>query len=339
MTYAVQPPPAAPASPPRRPVTVGFAATLLAVLGVGGLAYAVTTLAVTPTVVDHFRRAVAASSDVDGLVTLLWVVAAIGSVLAVILLAVYVVLALGLRRGSNGSRIAVWVLCALGILGGCASAVTVLVQRSGDPVPGSLGQALVDAYPGGWIGLNLALSIAQVIGYAVIAVLLVMSPAAFFGRGAAPATPTYAGIPGYIAPPGYNAPPGYGPPAGYGTPPGYGPSPGPGTPPGYGVPAGFGTPPGYGVPAGFGTPPGSGVPSGHGSASGYRPAAGSAPSGAHPGPVPAADPDADFWRRPAPPGSTPPTGRAEAGSIASHATVDGERNTGDGRAEDQTGPR
>jgi hypothetical protein len=308
MSYAVQQPAAAEAPHPRRPATVGFAAVLLAVMGVGGLAYAVATLAVTPTVVNRFRGAAgpASSTDIDSMITVVWVGAAIAGALAVILFALYVVLALGLRRGSNASRIGVWVLCGLGLLAGCGTTVTVLVERSGTGTPGSLGVTLSDAYPGGWIGLDVALAIVQMVGYVVIAVLLIVSPAAFFGRGRAhaPSGPTYAGIPPYGA---ASAP--YGPPSPYG--PGVGPrpgppyGPGPGAPHGPGAPYGPGTapygpgtapygpgtapygpgvgpygpgvPPGYGAPpAGFSNPPsGSTGPIGNEGASGYAPPLGS----------------------------------------------------------------
>jgi hypothetical protein len=227
MSYAVQPP--AVAEAPRRPVTVGVAAVLLSVMGLGGLGYAVATLAVLPTVIDRFRTATATSdsASVDSLITVAWVSAGIATVLAVILFALYLVLALGLRRGSNASRIGVWVLSGLGLLAGCGTTVTVLVERSGNGVAGSLGGTLSAAYPGGWIGLNIALAIAQTVGYIVVAVLLVVSPAAFFGRApTAAATPTYGNIRAYGAPapygygqPGYPPPPsGYQPPSGYAAP-------------------------------------------------------------------------------------------------------------------------
>src|SRR3954468_16563355 len=123
--------------PPGRPRAAAVAAVLLALMGLGGLAYAIATLAVTPGVVDRFRGAVAAGSGADGLVTVLWAAAALGSVLAVILFALSVALALGLRRGSNGSRIAVWVLSGLGIVGGLISLLAVVVQQSGEAAPGS----------------------------------------------------------------------------------------------------------------------------------------------------------------------------------------------------------
>jgi hypothetical protein len=286
MSYAVQQPVA---EAPRRPVTVGLAAVLLAVMGVGGLAYAVATLAVTPGVVDRFRQAAASADNtaVDGLVTVVWVLAAVGTVLAVILFALYIVLALGLRRGSNASRVGVWVLSGLGLLAGCGTTVTVLVEQSGSGGGGGLGNTLAQSYPGNWVGLNLTLAIAQIVGYAVVAVLLMASPGLFFGRGAQrPATPTYAAIPPYGASSPYGQP-------------GYAPQPGYGQHPGYGQP-------GYAAPV---SGP-SGASFGYGSPSGFeRPVEGQSPGGltpqdpaGRPPPSPAASPqpgpDDDFWSRP-----------------------------------------
>jgi hypothetical protein len=196
MSYAVEPP-ARVDTPPSRPVLVTLAAALLAVLGLAGLAYAVVTLAVTPGVVGRFRAAAAGAdrADVDSFVTILWIAAAVAVVVAVILFALYVVLALGLRRGSNAARIGAWVVSGLGMLAGAGSAVAVIVQRRGVQTPGTLGTALADAYPGGWINLNIAVALAQVAAYVVVAVLLVLSPGGFFRRPAVAA-------PGYAWPPG-----------------------------------------------------------------------------------------------------------------------------------------
>ena len=184
-------------TPRSRPVPVTLAAVLLAVMGLAGLGYAATTLAVTPGVIGRFRAAATGAdpADVDGFVTILWTVAAVATVVAVILFALYVVLALGLRRGSNAARIGAWVVSGLGVLAGCGSAVAVIVQRRGVETPGTLGTALAGAYPDGWIGLNLAVALAQVAAYVVVAILLAASPAGFFRR------PAVAG-PGYAWPSG-----------------------------------------------------------------------------------------------------------------------------------------
>ena len=224
MTYAVETP--SPVAAPRRPLTVRLAAALLALMGLAGLVYAVATLVVAPRVVDRFRAAAsgADTTDVDGYVTVVWVGAALGAVLAVILFALFTVLALALRRGSQAARVGTWVVCGLGVLFGCVSSVTVAAQRSGDGAPGTLGVALSEAYPGPWIGLNVAMAIAQILGYVVVAVLLAVAPGAFFGRGAAAAppgpggpfvpSPPYGGATAYppAGPPPPPAAPGYPPP-------------------------------------------------------------------------------------------------------------------------------
>jgi hypothetical protein len=221
MSYAVETP--SPVAAPRRPLTVRLAAVLLAVMGLAGLGYAVATLIVVAGAVDRFRAAASGAdrSDVDGYVTVVWVVAALAAVLAVIIFALFVVLALGLRRGSQASRVGTWVVCGLGVLFGCVSTVTVAAQRSGEGAPGTLGVALAEAYPGSWIGLNVAMAVAQMAGYLVVAVLLAVAPAAFFRRHTPPGQPGPGGA--YVTLPTYGSANAY-PPAGLQQPP---------VPPGY----------------------------------------------------------------------------------------------------------
>lgn len=205
MSYPVPPAPVPPfadggtGAAPRRPLPVQFAAILLVLMALAGLGYAITTLAVTPGVVDRFRSGAGdgPTTEIDGYVTVVWLFAALGTVLAVILFALYVVLALGLRRGSHGMRIATWVICGLGILFGCGAIVATAVQRSGSATPGTLNAALVDAYPSAWITANVGLAIAQVVGYLVVALLLFLSPGEFFGRSAQAGN---SGAPGAVGP-------------------------------------------------------------------------------------------------------------------------------------------
>ncbi len=316
-----------PVAAPRRPWNATVAATVLAVMGLGGLAYAVATLAVTPGVVDRFRAATVDGSDADDLVTLLWVGAALGAVLAVILFALYVPLALGLRRGSNGSRIGVWVACGLGFFSGGISLATVLAERAGPVTSGSTGESLADAYPGGWIGLNELLSGLQMAGYVTVAVVLIAAPRGFFGRAArerADAGP---------APYAFGPPDGERAPAAYPVVP-YRPSPVPhgypqGAPYGMMAPGPDAPPPGYAAPP---TPPGYAFPAVHRPPAGgpgeYPPAGPQfAPHGFEPAAGPEQYPDTrsrglqdrhaetadDFWRRPDVP---------EAGGTAAPETDD-----------------
>jgi hypothetical protein len=182
MSYAVESVPPAGRPAPRRPAPVTIAAGLLGVMSLAGLAYAVATLTVTPSVVGRFRAAAtgAGPAVVDGFVTALWVVAAVAAIVAIILFALYVVLALGIRRGSNAARIGVWVVSGLGLLAGSGSTVAVVVQRHAVGAPGTLGPALSGAYPGGWISLNVAMAVAQMVGYVAVAVLLALAPGSFF---------------------------------------------------------------------------------------------------------------------------------------------------------------
>ena len=201
MSYPVGPP--SPVATPHRPVTVRLAAALLVFMGLAGLTYAIATLVIAPAVVDRFRAAAGGAdrTDIDGYVTVVWIGAALGTVLAVILVALFIVLALGLRQGSQASRVGTWVVCGLGVLFGCASTVTVAAQRSGEATPGTLGAALSGAYPGPWIGLNVSLAIAQMAGYIVVAVLLLVSPGTFFRRGAPAPQPSAGGA--YVTLPRY----------------------------------------------------------------------------------------------------------------------------------------
>jgi hypothetical protein len=211
MSYAA-PAPAAPDPAPRRPVTVRLATALLTLMASVGLVYAVVTLAVTPGVVDRFRDAASGTdgSDVDAYVTVVWIGAALGAVLAVLLVALVAVLAMALRRGSNGARIGTWVVCALGVLFGCGAVGTVAAQRAGQSSPGTVEFALSEAYPDGWIGVNVGLTVAQMAGYSVVAILLVAGPREFFGRGHVPVAPAaYVALPTYGTPqPSYRQTPG-----------------------------------------------------------------------------------------------------------------------------------
>ncbi|WP_229075453.1 hypothetical protein [Actinoplanes sp. DH11] len=229
MSYVAQPP--SPASPPQnqypapprpaaRPASITVAVALLWTMAVAGLAYAVSMVAVTPGTVGRFRDATAGSELAENFIAVVWLVSAVGAVVAVLVVALFVVLGLGLRRGSRVAWGVTLGLCVLGVLGGCGAVAAIGAQQSGDAVPGSLGFALNDAYPGGWIGLNAVVAVAQVIAYILVAFLLLLTPRAFFGgaaaarsaegnswgtAGAAPWHPTSgtpAGVPGALGHPG-----------------------------------------------------------------------------------------------------------------------------------------
>lgn len=207
MSYAVPPPVMTPA-PARRPVPVTVAAVLLVLMAVVGLGYAVLTMAVVPGVLDRFRREARADGrfNFEAYSTGVWVLAAIGLALGVILFALLIALAVGLRRGSNAARIGTWVVCGLGLLFGCGSTVTVAVQRSGEGDPGTLGVILSEAYPGYWIGLNLTLSVAQMVGYLTVAVALIVAPAEYFRPGTRAEPSALAALPPYGSTSAYPGP-------------------------------------------------------------------------------------------------------------------------------------
>ncbi|WP_436970456.1 hypothetical protein [Micromonospora tulbaghiae] len=230
---------------PRRPGTVLAAVTLLLAMAVGAVAYAVVNLAVSGGTVDRFRDAAAertgaSGGDIDQVAGLLrgsTVLAAVLGVLAGLLL---VGLALGLLAGRSGARTATWVVAGTGLLCGCCGLAVLIGQRAAplrlgadDRITADLLGLVGDAYPSWWIPVNATLSVAQILGYLVVAVLLTLPPSgAFLRRRTAPlrlsgygSTVSGATAPGptpWGPPPGLN-PPASAPPAS--APPASGPSP------------------------------------------------------------------------------------------------------------------
>jgi hypothetical protein len=246
MSYPTMPPPAmtpavAPASPAGRPPVVSVAAVLLWVMAAVGLIYAIATIAVVPGTVSRFRAAVDGTgsfgqsfnggTDPDTYVAVVWLGAAVGLAIGVILFALYVVLGIALRRGSNTARITTLVFCGLGALAGAGALIAVAAERGGDRSPWSVGEQLSQAYPSGWLGVNVTLAAAQILAYGLVAILILAAPKVFFRRAASPDAPSSA-LPRYGSAfppaPGYGPPPGYPAFSGYPQPapaPGYGPAP------------------------------------------------------------------------------------------------------------------
>ncbi|MGV9767638.1 hypothetical protein [Micromonospora tulbaghiae] len=215
---------------PRRPGTVLAAAALLLAMAVGAVAYAVVNLAVGSGTVDRFRDAAAertgaSGGDIDQVAGLLrgsTVLAAVLGVLAGLLLAG---LALGLLAGRSGARTATWVVAGTGLLCGCCGLAVLVGQRAAplrlgadDRITADLLGLVGDAYPSWWIPVNATLSVAQILGYLVVAVLLTLpSSGAFLHRRTAPlrlsgygSTVSGAPAPGptpWGPPPGLNPPP------------------------------------------------------------------------------------------------------------------------------------
>ncbi|GAA3749168.1 hypothetical protein [Micromonospora maritima] len=265
---------------PRRPGTVVAAVAVLLLMAVGAVAYAVTNLAVAGGTVDRFRAAAedtgAGGGDIDRVAGLLrgsTVLAAVLGVLAALLL---VGLALGLLAGRPGARVATWVVAGLGLLCGCCGLAVLVGQRAAplqlgadDRITADLLGLVGDAYPSWWIPLNAALSVAQILGYLVVAALLTLPSASSFLHRRPAASPS-------------------GPPTGYGATVSGAPVSGP-TP--WGPPAGL--PPSS-------APPGSMPPS---SAPPAMP-----PSSAPPGPMPPSSAPTGSTPPPYAPPVTPPSG-------------------------------
>ncbi|WP_410819743.1 hypothetical protein [Micromonospora sp. 050-3] len=181
-------------APARRPAAVLSAATVLLVMAVAALAYAVVDLVVLGGTVDAFRSAArdtsASPEQIDDVVTLLRASAVLSAVVAVLSAPLLAGLALGLLAGRNGVRVATWVVSGLGVLAGCCSVAVVVGERAAPLQLGSGEQALAellgligDAHPSWWIPLNAGLSVAQALGYLVVATLLALPAAnSWFGR-------------------------------------------------------------------------------------------------------------------------------------------------------------
>ncbi|MCG5450850.1 MULTISPECIES: hypothetical protein [Micromonospora] len=181
-------------APARRPAAVLSAAAVLLVMAVAALAYAVVDLVVLGGTVDAFRSAArdtaASPEQIDDVVTLLRASAVLSAVVAVLSTPLLAGLALGLLAGRNGVRVATWVVSGLGLLAGCCSVAVVVGERAAPLQLGSGEQSLAellgllgDAYPSWWIPLNAGLSVAQGLGYLVVATLLALPAAnSWFGR-------------------------------------------------------------------------------------------------------------------------------------------------------------
>ncbi|TYB94679.1 hypothetical protein FXF53_26835 [Micromonospora sp. WP24] len=184
--------------PARRPTTVRLAMAALLLMAVVAVGYAVAGLLVVGGTADRFRTAAtgtAASADqVGGTVALLQTTAVVSAVVSLLVGVLLAGLALGLGSGRAGARVAVWVVCGLGVLGGCCGLALLVGQRSvpvqpsaDDPASTELLGLIADAYPGWWIPLGGGLSVGQTLGYLVVAALLALPAAnAWFHRRPAP---------------------------------------------------------------------------------------------------------------------------------------------------------
>ncbi|WP_431933838.1 hypothetical protein [Micromonospora sp. RP3T] len=222
---------------PRRPGAVVAAVAVLLLMAVGAVAYGATNLVIAGGTVDRFRAAAAGTDaggdDIDRVAGLLRGSTVLTAVLGVLAALLLVGLALGLRAGRPGARVATWAVAGLGLLCGCCGFATLVGQRAAplrlgadDRVTADLLGLVGDAYPDFWIAANAAMLVAQILGYLVVAALLAVPSANAFLRRPAPARS--------------------GPATGYGVTVSGGPASGPtpwGPPPGLTAPTGPSTPP------------------------------------------------------------------------------------------------
>ncbi|MGN9774943.1 hypothetical protein ACTMS0_04080 [Micromonospora sp. H33] len=181
----------------RRPVVVTAAAVLLAVMAAVAVAYAVTSLVVLVGTVDAFRPAAretsASAEEIDTMVFLVSVWIVLGALVSLVAGLLLAGLAVGVRAGRAGARVGTWVVAGLGVLAGCCGLVGLAVQRAtplelneNERGVGELLGRLDEAYPGWWIPLGAGLSVGQVLGYLVVAVLLALPAASAWFRRPAP---------------------------------------------------------------------------------------------------------------------------------------------------------
>ncbi len=130
MSYPAQAPPQQPVT---SPVAVRVAAGLLVVMALGGLVYGAIGLALMSGIIERFQTSAIGAGvpvdDIDGGSRLLRgvpIAAAFVGVVSALLLAALVV---GLLRGSPAVRVATWVVCGLGVVGGALTAAVGFVQR------------------------------------------------------------------------------------------------------------------------------------------------------------------------------------------------------------------
>lgn len=183
--------------PARRPAAVTAAVVLLALMAVVAVAYAVAGLFVLFSTVDAFRLVAAGSAaspdEVDAVVALvaIWTVAgAVVSLLAGVLLAALAAL---VRTGRSSARVVTWVVAGLGAVAGCCGLTLLGGMRAIPLQPAEVDRStaellaqLSEAYPDWWISLGAGLSVGQVLGYLVVAMLLALPPAATWFRRPVP---------------------------------------------------------------------------------------------------------------------------------------------------------
>jgi hypothetical protein len=164
------------------PVAVRVAAGVLVVMALGGLVYGAIGLALMSGIIERFQTSAIGAGvpvdDIDGGSRLLRgvpIAAAFVGVVSALLLAALVV---GLLRGNPAVRVATWVVCGLGVVGGALTAAVGFVQRIDEFADDAVLWALNEAHPAWWPWTSAVLSVLQTVGYLLVAALL-LSPASF----------------------------------------------------------------------------------------------------------------------------------------------------------------
>jgi hypothetical protein len=196
--YPPAPPAAAPGGHRKRPAVVTAAAAILLLMALCQLGQSVLGLSSMASTVNRFkdRAAVigAAQSDIDSHVSQIRVSYVLGMIFAILFAVVLAGLAYGLLKGSNGARIATWVIAGIAIICDCCSSVFYFgangidITRNGDnySMDSQLAQAQLDAFPAWYLATGGGISLLQLLGYIAVAVLLALPAANAFFKKVAP---------------------------------------------------------------------------------------------------------------------------------------------------------
>lgn len=196
-----QPMPAAAPEPRRRPAVVTVASVLMFLVALLTLISSIIALATMNRIIDGFREQAALTdaspADIDAFVNVIQAATIVTALVLMIFALVLAGLAFGNLRGSNTTRVLTLVVCAFGVLCGCCGifgavgqtgATSFSTDNTDTQTAEELGRALGDAYPDWWLPVNGGLSALQLLGYIVIAILLVLPASNAYFRKPAPAS-------------------------------------------------------------------------------------------------------------------------------------------------------
>jgi hypothetical protein len=205
-----------------RPGTVTIAGFLMLLGAILGIVTGLSLLVAAADVVQRFRdRAAgteATAKDIDTVAAAIRSVFIAGGLLTLLLAVVVALLAFGVLRGNNASRITTLVFLAVGLccgIGGMSFTAlgrnanwTINVSNADERLANQIGQAYSDAIPSWLVGTSGGLTDLQALCYVIVAVLLLLPASnAFFRRQRAAAM-----LPPTVPP---TAPPSAGPPSAY----------------------------------------------------------------------------------------------------------------------------